>query len=81
MSGSPATSAAATTPKIGWVRKNAESALGRYRRSSDRFTTKLNPEISTPCYAIDPASRSPQRVGAGSTRKDTTTKTAVPTIA
>src|SRR2546422_5189943 len=48
VSGSPATSAAATTPKIGCVRKNAESALGRYLRRSARFTTKLNPEISTP---------------------------------
>src|SRR4030095_13340202 len=57
VSGSPATSAAAITPKIGWVRKNAESALGRYRRSSARFTTKLKPEIRTLWHAIEPASR------------------------
>src|SRR4029450_2614532 len=47
VSGSPATSAAAITPKIGWVRKNAESALGRYSSRRRRLTTQLKTEINT----------------------------------
>jgi len=31
---------AATTPKMGWVRKNAARPLGRYRFRSQRFASR-----------------------------------------
>jgi len=37
---SPVTIAAATTPKMGWVRKNAARPLGRYRFRSQRFASR-----------------------------------------